>query len=131
MPETAVHENCDSFSWENEIGIAWEAKRLHVPSRYPRSDQSKPEAQLSGSIATPANSAEILGRSGGYAAEYSTRKMLAKGPFHLRFQFNCFCLLYLPRFWLFGFFFTAVEYQYLVPINLAVRRRKVGFKLLH
>lgn len=49
----------------------------------------------------------------------------------LRFHFDCFCLLYLPRFWLFGFFFTAVENQYLVPINLAVRCRKVSFKLLH
>jgi hypothetical protein len=131
MPETAIHKDRNPFFEENKIGIAWEAQRLHVPSRYPRSDQSKPEAQLSGSIATPANGAEVFRRSDSYAAEHSTREMLAKGPFHLRFQFNCFCLLCLPHFWLFGFFFTAVEYQYLVPINLAVRRRKVGLKLFH
>jgi hypothetical protein len=131
VPEAAVHKDRNLFFEENKIGIARKCAVMHLPPADPSSNQCKPEAHFRGAIISATNATEVLRRSDSYAAEHSTREMLAKGPFHLRFQFDCFCLLYLLRFWLFGFFFTAVEYQYLVPVNLSVRRRKVGFKLLH
>jgi hypothetical protein len=129
VPEAAVHKDRNPFFKENKIGIAGKCAVVHLPPADPSSNQCKPEAHFSGAIISATNATEVLRRSGSYAAEHSTREMLAKGPFHLWFQFDCFRLLL--RFWFFGFFFTAVEYQYLVPINLAVRRCKVSFKLVY
>lgn len=82
VPEAAVHKDCDLFFEENKIGIAGKFAVVHLPPADPGSNQCKPEAHFRGAIISATNTTEVLRRFGSYAAEHSTREMLAKDPFH-------------------------------------------------
>ena len=51
VPEASVHENCDSFIFEEEVRFPGQSARVEMPTRNAQSNQGHTESQLCALVA--------------------------------------------------------------------------------